>query len=474
MMLKRYFSLIFLLCCLSILFTSCADDEPCDGVICPAGQICEDGTCVSFDACNEINCPDGQICDNGNCIDDPNSSTEETISGTITSDATWQSSKIYLLQGRVVIPDGVTLTIEAGTIIKGLPGADESASALIIARGAKIIAEGTESAPIIFTSSDDNIELGQIAGANLTNLNNQLWGGIIILGRAPISAGNGDTEAQIEGIPPNEESGKYGGTDANDSSGILKYVSIRHGGISIGDGNEINGLTLGGVGSGTVIDHIEVAATLDDGIEFFGGTVDVSNAIVTWQGDDGIDIDQNYSGTVDNFLVVHGGSDTDEALEVDGPEGETYTAGQFNLVNGTLIAVDTEKTSGADFKSLAQGTVVGCSWRGYNKFVKIRASFNPADCSEKPDAYTNAATNQLTFVNNEVVSTFATNADVAIVYSDDDPGEEVCFNAVANQYNANVQAAVIAGNNTISESANFGADLSVFDGWTLASANGWY
>ena len=211
--------------------------------------------------------------------------------------------------------------------------------------------------PIIFTSIDDNIELGQLAGTNLDVDNNELWGGLIILGSAPISAENGDTETQIEGIPAEEEYGKYGGDNSTDDSGILKYVSIRHGGVSIGDGNEINGLTLGGVGSGTTIDHVEVFATLDDGIEFFGGTVNVTNAIVSYQGDDGIDIDMNYSGEVDNFMVIHGGADTDEGLEIDGPEGSTHTDGLFTLRNGTIMSADGAGTP-ADLKARAQGNLI--------------------------------------------------------------------------------------------------------------------
>jgi hypothetical protein len=208
------------------------------------------------------------------------------------------------LDNKVVVDEGVTLTIQAGTIVKGLPGENTLASALVVARGGKLLAEGTASRPIIFTAEADNIAVGQTAGTNLEKIDNKLWGGVIVLGSAPISAENGDTETNIEGIPVEEGYGLFGGSDEEDNSGVLKYISIRHGGISIGEGNEINGLTLGGVGNQTLIENVEVYATLDDGIECFGGTVNIDNALVFYQGDDGIDLDMNYSGTISNFGVI--------------------------------------------------------------------------------------------------------------------------------------------------------------------------
>ena len=112
------------------------------------------------------------------------------------------------------------------------------------------------------------------------------------------------SEVQIEGIPSSDANGLYGGNNDEDNSGVMTYISIRHGGANIGEGNEINGLTLGCVGSGTVISNIEVVANQDDGIEWFGGTVNVSNAVVWNAGDDAIDTDQAWAGTLDNFVVV--------------------------------------------------------------------------------------------------------------------------------------------------------------------------
>ena len=286
---------------------------------------------------------------------DGSTSTTETVAvtGAITEDTTWTNDKIYELNQKVVVDNGATLTIEAGTIIKGTSGTGSLASALIIARGSKINAEGTSTSPIIFTSTSDNIDAGETAGTNLDECNRGLWGGLIILGNAPGSFKGDLVEVQIEGIPADDTFGLYGGTDAADNSGVLKYISIRHGGALIGEGNEINGLTLGGVGNGTVIENIEVLANVDDGVEFFGGTVNVTNVLVWGQGDDAIDIDQAYSGTIDNVVVVLGDA-SDHAFEVDGPEGTS--TGSFTLQNATIIGNSvTPNGEYADYRSAAMG-----------------------------------------------------------------------------------------------------------------------
>lgn len=275
------------------------------------------------------------------------------ITGAINQNTTWTNDKIYQLNQKVVVEDGVTLTINPGTIIKGTPGSGSLASALIVARGGKINAVGTAESPIIFTSTSDNIDAGQTAGTNLNQNNRGLWGGLILLGKAPASFSGDVTELQIEGIPADDTFGLYGGTDPEDNSGIIRYVSIRHGGALIGEGNEINGLTLGAVGNGTVIDNVEVVGNVDDGIEFFGGTVNPTNLLVWASGDDGLDIDQAYAGTIDNAIVVLGDT-SDHALEIDGPEGSAI--GSFTLQNVTLIGnLITDNGEYADFRSGATG-----------------------------------------------------------------------------------------------------------------------
>lgn len=275
------------------------------------------------------------------------------VTGEIADGTVWTNDNIYQLNQKVVVPAGATLTINPGTIIKGSSGTGSLASALIVARGGTLNANGSASQPIIFTSTADNITCGQTAGTNLDQDDRGLWGGLIVLGNAPCSFSGDIPEAQIEGIPADDTFGLYGGTVANDSSGSMRYISIRHGGALIGEGNEINGLTLGGVGSGTVIDNIEVVANVDDGIEFFGGTCNASNLLVWAQGDDALDIDQAYSGTIDNAVVVLGDI-SDHAFEIDGPEGTAN--GSFTLRNATIIGNSvTSNGEYADYRSNAQG-----------------------------------------------------------------------------------------------------------------------
>lgn len=266
---------------------------------------------------------------------DPRGTNVQVI-GDITSNTTWHAHNTYELVGRVAVQSGATLTIEPGTVIKGAPGAGAAASALIIAQGAHIHAVGTAELPIIFTSTADGItpedvQAGVYHSPNLANTITGLWGGVIVLGNAPISAST--DISQIEGIPTSDLSGRYGGNDPTDASGIMQYVSIRHGGTNIGSGNEINGLTLGGVGSGTVIDNIEIIANQDDGIELFGGTVSVTNISVWNVGDDGIDTDQGWSGELSNFIVI---SPNGHAMELDGPEG--LGTGTHTISQGLVIA----------------------------------------------------------------------------------------------------------------------------------------
>ena len=201
---------------------------------------------------------------------------EITISddGTGTGTTTWTSDNTYILSGFVFVNSEDTLTIEAGTVIKGAAGTQANASALIVARGAYINAVGTAEDPIIFTFEGDPLD------GSIPYTTKGQWGGLIVLGSAKLNSVPG--ESAIEGIPTTEVRGLYGGTDDSDNSGIIKYISVRHGGTDIGAGNEINGITFGGVGSGTTIDYVEVISNADDGLEFFGGTVCVKHAIVSF------------------------------------------------------------------------------------------------------------------------------------------------------------------------------------------------
>ncbi|MDF2857294.1 MAG: hypothetical protein K0Q87_3145, partial [Neobacillus sp.] len=156
----------------------------------------------------------------------------------------------------------------------------------------------------------------------------------------------------VEGIPAGLSYGEYGGTDAADNSGSLKYVSIRYSGTVVATNSEIQGLTLGGVGNGTTIENIEIFSNKDDGIEFFGGTVNVKNVVVYGQEDDGLDIDQAYAGTIDNALVIQT-EKSDSGLEIDGPEGNAV--GAFTLKNITINMSNLAGKKIADFRDGATG-----------------------------------------------------------------------------------------------------------------------
>jgi len=210
----------------------------------------------------------------------------------------WTSDNTYILHGFVFVDSTATLTIKPGTIVKGSPGQGANASALIVARGGRIFAEGTVDHPIIFTALADDVNDPNDLPLDARGL----WGGVILLGRARINTAAG--VGQIEGIPSTEPRGAYGGTDDDDTSGVMKYVSIRYGGTNIGAGNEINGLTFGAVGRGTTIDYIEVLNNKDDGYEWFGGTVQTKHLISAFNADDGFDYDEGFRGKGQFWFVI--------------------------------------------------------------------------------------------------------------------------------------------------------------------------
>ena len=204
--------------------------------------------------------------------------TDNVISGTISS-SRFYAKGTYTLKGYVYVTEGATLTFEAGSIVKS---DITEKGALIIERGAKLIADGKAANPIVFTSGKP---VGQRAPGD--------WGGIILLGKAPTNRPL-DPAPTIEGGVGR----KYGGSDANDESGILRFVRIEYAGIAAEPGSEINGLTLGGVGAGTIIENVQVSFGNDDAFEFFGGTVNAKNLIAFATADDDFDFDFGYTGKI--------------------------------------------------------------------------------------------------------------------------------------------------------------------------------
>jgi hypothetical protein len=262
---------------------------------------------------------------------------------------TWKSQNTYILNGKIFVMDGQTLTIEAGTVIKGQTGQTEAASALIVARGGKIIANGTADDPIIFTGVADDVTRTD----DLPKNQRGLWGGVVILGNAYINHASGQTT--IEGIPATatEYRSQYGvGTEAvtgkvwaednANNAGEFSYVSIRHGGTNIGAGNEINGLTMGGVGSGTKIHHIEVYGNDDDGFEWFGGTANSSYLASIYNQDDAFDWDFGWRGENQFWVAVQeqGFDASNRGFESDGAHSGNLNAATFSkpqIYNMTLV-----------------------------------------------------------------------------------------------------------------------------------------
>jgi len=389
--------------------------------------------------------------DDGDVIDN-NVNDQNILSGTYTSNITLDSSKIWILKGRVFIASGATLTIPAGTIIKAEGGTGTDSSFICIARGGKIDAKGTAEKPIIMTSIADDIDVGEQYGTNLNDSNVGLWGGLLVLGKAPWSFKGDVTEYQIEGIPAEETNGLYGGNDPADSSGTISYVSIRHGGTSIGEDNEINGLTLGGVGTGTTISNVEVVGNQDDGIEFFGGTVNASNLLVWGQGDDGLDIDQSYAGTISNSVVIANAT-SDHGLEIDGPEGSMKDS--FKLENITLIGNDIAANGEyADFRKAALGSINNLYAYGFQ-------SGKDFELDAEADSASFEAGN-LTFSNIEIILPDGSSLTGGDVFNDKSETPNVMFEDAKN-LNGEIFAIGVT-----KETSSVGADLSAFS-WTFSN-----
>ena len=259
------------------------------------------------------------------------------------STMTLSRDTVWHMQGKVFVGQNAgcpqELVIQSGTVVKGMPGDTTNASVLVISKWGKIQAVGTAAQPIVFTTVYDNEEDPSDLGA----FDRGLWGGVILLGNATISEGT----AFIEGIPA-EPRAEFGGSNDVDSSGRMSYVSIRHGGKLLGNANEINGLTFGGVGSKTVIDHIECFATNDDGFEWFGGTVNAKYLISAYGNDDLFDFDFGYKGKLQyGFGIYHNGNTDPSGNQ--GIEGDGFA---FPLAGGT----DTTKYSKPKWSNL---TLIG-------------------------------------------------------------------------------------------------------------------
>ena len=284
----------------------------------------------------------------------------------IKADQTWTADNQYILTDRVYIPNGVTLTIEPGTKIYGSfndngttsDKTDDKVGSLIATRGGRLVAEGTACKPIVFTSIreleaqlgvDSPFDPDTVVGPAPTTTDGAQWGGVVLLGTSYVldvdATGKNKATDTIEGfidkgsvsndgdlLPDAIQYGPSTGfpLDLADDSGSLRYVSIRHGGYEFATAKEINGLTLGGVGSGTTIEFVEVYANSDDGIEFFGGTVATNNIVMAFNQDDSFDIDEGHKATHQFWFAIQNPGIADNGGEWDGVDGSSTG---FNLLD---------------------------------------------------------------------------------------------------------------------------------------------
>lgn len=287
-------------------------------------------TVLTFTACSSDSDGDGNGNGNGGNEGGTGSSIvvgDNILSGSLTGEQTLEA-KEYILNGTVVIEDGGRLNIPAGTTIKAREG---FSSYLLVAQGGKLYAEGTATNPVVFT-------------ANTTSPTSGYWGGIIINGRAPISGTNADMSDT--GLTEIDNNYRYGGSIANDNSGVLSYVQILYAGARSTADIEHNGLTLNGVGNGTTIENLYILESADDAIEFFGGTVNVTNLLAVNPDDDMFDFTQGYSGTLKNCYGVWESNYTSteadpRGIEADGNLDGIYPShlrqSDFRVENMTIV-----------------------------------------------------------------------------------------------------------------------------------------
>ena len=240
------------------------------------------------------------------------------VSGRLTSDTTFTADTLWLLDGAVFVDEPARLTIEAGTQIFGR---SETNGTLIISQGAQILANGTAEAPIVMTS---DVEVGERARAD--------WGGLIINGRAPLNVPGGQGEGE-------GDTGIYGGDDPDDDSGHLYYVRVEFAGTEFSPDNELNGIAFQGVGRRTEVDHIMVKFNKDDGLEFFGGTVEVKHVICFAIADDSFDWTDGWQGKGQFLIAMQMGDDADNGFESDnnGDNNDLTPRSDPTLYNVTLI-----------------------------------------------------------------------------------------------------------------------------------------
>ena len=337
------------------------------------------------------------------------------VSGRFSKSMTWTEDRVYYLLDAVFIGNDYTddastctLTIEAGTLIKG-EVSTTNPGVLVITRGSNIIAEGTAAKPIVFTSARD---AGSRAAGD--------WGGIVINGLAPVNKG---TDVEGEG-----STGYYGGTDASDNSGTLKYVRVEFAGTLFSPDNELNGIAFQGVGSGTTVDYIQVHRNADDGVEFFGGTVNVSHVVVTGAADDSLDWTYGWVGTAQYGVLQQYAGIGDHGFECDNNSSNLTAAPVSDPVIKNFTVIGSDRDDGALFRVGTKATIVNTIITGFG----TEGSIDETDSGGAPSTITYEG----------VLATDAAQADAAMWAA------AVTATTATESATLNLPAAALSGANT--------------------------
>lgn len=351
----------------------------------------------------------------------PISGTE--LSGDLSADATLLASVEYTLTGSFTVKSGATLTIEPGTVIKARSGRTDVF--LAVERGATLIAKGSPTNPIRFTSDAPSPKAGD-------------WGGIVIAGKARSNKGV-DVQSEVAGL-------LYGGTEDADSSGELSYIITEYTGAKINGEQEFNGISFFGVGSGTIVNNIIVSDGNDDGIEFFGGTVSVTNAYCANIGDDMFDWTEGYTGTITNaFGVRNDGFDT-ASNDPRGIEGDSNSANPTvlpisapTLRNVTILNLnpDVALTAGAEIRRGTQAIISNV----------LFAAYGAASFGNRIDTKDGNGDGALTLSN---------------AFAQGNVGEDKAGSNITGTVSVITDGITVTANNTVTTKAGVGADLTAF------------
>jgi len=305
------------------------------------------------------------------------------INDNITTDTTWTADNEYVLgyQKQIFVKNNATLTIQPGTTVLG-----DTASVLTITRGSKLLAVGTKERPIVFTSK-------QPAGQKTAGF----WGGLIILGRAPINVNKPmSNEAVFEAFTSAADDGKFGGDDPHDNSGILRYMRLEFGGYAYATDREFNNITMCGVGDGTAVDYVQVHHGRDDGLELFGGTVNVKHIVNSQNEDDGLDTDNGWQGKAQFIIVQHlspQGTDPSNGYESDNHASTTSYSTEPRtkptVYNVTLIGKK-DYAAGSSFAAIfrrgTQGHYYNHLFMGFPQPIEVRDGAS-ADAANAGDLF---------------------------------------------------------------------------------------